>query len=151
MCFDIPDSVERRSLATEGQREAEEFRWIESEKAGRDQGEPAIRKWVVVHWDGFMRARWLEHLMGIRFWLELDNSEFGLLPRDNRFPKHVVDWLVQHLKCGGENLSVKVTARKVFGREDQLQIHDLLLLININGHRLKCHFIDEPECVFVEQ
>nr|MBA3544497.1 hypothetical protein [Chthoniobacterales bacterium] len=47
-------------------------KWIESEKAGHDLGEAAIRRWVQFHWWGYLRARWLEHLQGKRFWFELD-------------------------------------------------------------------------------
>ncbi len=43
-------------------REAERHKWIESEKAGADLGENAIRQWVKCHWWGYLRARWLEHL-----------------------------------------------------------------------------------------
>src|SRR4051812_36825629 len=55
-----------------GEQEALRFRWIESEKPGHDLGEAAIRRWVRCHWRGYLRARWLEHLQGKRFWVELD-------------------------------------------------------------------------------
>src|SRR5262245_57565368 len=75
-------AVERGSVFADGDREAAIFKWIESEKAGRDLGEDAIRRWVKYHWCGFLRARWLEHLQGRRFWVELDNSTFGLLLKE---------------------------------------------------------------------
>ena len=59
-----PD-VPTASLVEESNREAREFRWYESERAGCDQGEYAIRKWVHCHWPGFLRARWIEHMLGI--------------------------------------------------------------------------------------
>ncbi len=67
------------SLHQRGAEEAQRFKWIESEKAGRDLGETAIRTWICQHWNDFLRHRWLEHLQGKTFWIELDPRDFGLL------------------------------------------------------------------------
>src|SRR5438445_12232970 len=76
------DSVIRKSsVYDECEKEMQRFKWIESEKAGRDLGEAAICRWVQNHWWGDLRARWLEHLHGKRFWVELDRGDFGLLQR----------------------------------------------------------------------
>src|SRR5205085_10123611 len=72
-------AVSKSSVYDDCEREAERFKWIESEKAGCDLGEEAIRRWVRDHWWGYLRARWLEHLQGRRFWVELDRGDFGLL------------------------------------------------------------------------
>src|SRR3954462_3928961 len=69
-----------------GEEEAQRHKWIESEKAGRDLGEWAIRCWVREHWNGFLRERWLEHLQGRTFWIELDHDDFGLLQREFQNP-----------------------------------------------------------------
>lgn len=45
----------RMSLHECGEEEARRFKWIESEKAGRDLGELAIRAWIGQHWHGFLR------------------------------------------------------------------------------------------------
>src|SRR4051812_42080788 len=73
------DPVERRSLYEEAWQEACRERWYRSEEAGTDMGDEAVRQWVRRHWRGFRRARWLEHLAGERFWLELPREEFGRL------------------------------------------------------------------------
>ena len=69
----------RLSVHDRGAVEAQRHKWIESEKAGRDLGEWAIRGWVRQHWNGFLREKWLEHLEGRTFWIELDHDDFGLL------------------------------------------------------------------------
>src|SRR5436305_12868055 len=69
----------RRSGHEHGVAEAQRHKWIVSEQAGRDLGAAAIRGWVREHWNGFLRARWLEHLQGRTFWIELDHDDFGLL------------------------------------------------------------------------
>src|SRR5690349_2629271 len=67
-----PEGFPRSSVQDEGRREALAYRWIESEKAGRDLGEACIKRWVHEHWNGFLRARWIEHLQGRTYWMELD-------------------------------------------------------------------------------
>src|SRR3954453_3202788 len=62
------DAMQKCSIYEDCEREADRFKWIESEKAGRDLGEHAIRHWVRQHWSGYLRARWLEHLQGKTFW-----------------------------------------------------------------------------------
>ena len=74
--------MEKSSVYVEGEQEALRYKWIESEKAGCDLGEAAIRRWVQCHWWGYLRARWLEHLQGRTFWIELDHDDFGLLQRE---------------------------------------------------------------------
>ena len=64
--------METYSVYADSRKEAEVFKWIESEKAGYDRGEVAIRRWVQQHWNGYLRARVLEHLEGKCFWVELD-------------------------------------------------------------------------------
>ena len=56
-------------------------KWIESQKVGYDLGEAAIRQWVQLHWTGYLRARWVEHLQGKCFWYELTQCDYGLLQR----------------------------------------------------------------------
>jgi hypothetical protein len=94
------------SVYAESEQEALRFKWIESEKAGRDLGDAAIRRWVKDHWWGYLRARWLEHLQGRRFWMELDRGDFGLLQR--RFDDNtlLLDRILDRLKTGQENLDI---------------------------------------------
>ena len=48
--------MEVSSIFVDGEQEALRFKWIESEKAGFDLGETAIRNWVQCHWWGYLRA-----------------------------------------------------------------------------------------------
>src|SRR6476659_5589341 len=98
--------VEKSFVYVDCEKEAEAFKWIESEKAGRDLGEAAIRRWVQDHWWGYLRARWLEHLQGKRFWIELDRGDFGLLQRAFQDEKDLLDRILDRLKVGQENLDV---------------------------------------------
>src|SRR5260370_40044699 len=46
--FTVPAPSERYSVYTEGDIEAERYKWIESEKVGYDLGETAVRKLVLL-------------------------------------------------------------------------------------------------------
>lgn len=99
-------AVEMCSVYVESEKEAERFKWIESEKAGYDLGEGAIRRWVKDHWSVYLRAKWLEHLQGRCFWIELDRGDFGLLEREFQDDQQLLDDILVRLKAGQENLDV---------------------------------------------
>jgi len=132
-----PD-MQKCSVYEDWEREAERFKWIESEKAGYDLGEAAIRRWVKEHWSGYLRARWLEHLQGKRFWIELDRGDFGLLQRDNQDKALLLDLIVDRLKAGYENLNIILWAHNW-----SLPIEDVMAVLetlDINGRRLANRF-----------
>src|SRR5438105_5446269 len=131
-------SMDKLSVYADGEQEALRFKWIESERAGHDLGEAAIRRWVQCHWWGFLRARWLEHLQGKRFWIELDRGDFGLLQRDNQDKALLLDLVVDRLKAGYENLNIIVWAHNW-----SLPINDVMAVLetlDINSRRLANRF-----------
>jgi hypothetical protein len=134
--------MEKSSVYIEGEQEALRYTWIESEKAGRDLGEAAIRRWVRDHWWGYLRARWLEHLQGKRFWVELDRGDFGLLQREFQNNVLLLDRILDRLKSGKENLDVIVWAQDWgIPIEPALQILEAL---DINSRRLAHRFEQQP-------
>ena len=134
---DLP-SAERFSVYDVCEREADQFKWIESEKAGCDLGEEAIRRWVRHHWCGFLRARWLEHLQGRRYWIELDRGDFGLLLREFHDSALLLDRILDRLKAGQENLQIILWAIEWnIPIESVLQI---LKALDINSRRLAHRF-----------
>ncbi|MFO0950839.1 MAG: hypothetical protein U0835_06720 [Isosphaeraceae bacterium] len=127
----------RRSVHHYGEVEAQQYKWIESEKAGHDLGEWAIRCWVREHWHGFLRARWLEHLQGRSFWIELDRDDFGLLQR--RFQDSpILDDILDQLKVGLENLNVLNWA--LDNRLNMEDVLEILETLDINSRRIECLF-----------
>jgi hypothetical protein len=133
-----PGCVERHSVYIDCEEEAKRFKWIESEKAGRDLGEAAIRRWVKEHWWGYLRARWLEHLQGRRFWVELDRGDFGLLLREFRHNALLLDRILDRLKAGQENLDILLWARD-WGIPVEAVIN-ILEALDINSRRLAHRF-----------
>jgi hypothetical protein len=124
----------RLSVRDHGEQEAKRHKWIESEKAGRDLGEWAIRCWVREHWNGFLRARWLEHLQGRAFWIELDHNDFGLLQREFQ-DSPLINEIVGRLKVGQENLNILVWALDSHLPMDE--VLQILEALDINSRRIE--------------
>ena len=122
------------SVYTESEQEALRFKWIESERAGRDLGDAAIKKWVKDHWCGYLRARWLEHLQGKRFWVELDRGDFGLLQRRFHDNSLLLDRILDRLKAGKENLDI-ISWALDWGIPTS-SVLDILEALDINSRRL---------------
>jgi hypothetical protein len=135
----VPDC--RMSLHRCGEEEAQRYKWIESERAGRDLGETAIRRWIGEHWNGFLRHRWLEHLQGKTFWIELDQGDFGLL-RTAFKASPLIDPIVEHFKHGRENLDIILWALK--NRLPMNDVLEILLALDVNSRRIECRF--DPRC-----
>ncbi len=130
--------MDKASVYTESEQEALKFKWIESEKAGKDLGEDAIRRWVKHHWWGYLRARWLEHLQGKCFWVELDRGDFGLLQREFHDNTLLLDRILDRLKSGQENLDIIVWALK-WGLPIT-PVLQILEALDINSRRLAHRF-----------
>ena len=130
--------MEKSSVYAESEQEALRYKWIESEKAGRDLGELALRRWVQNHWWGYLRARWLEHLQGRRFWVELDRGDFGLLQRKFNDNTLLLDRILDRIKAGQENLDIIRWALDFQLAMDP--ILEILTALDINSRRLAHRF-----------
>lgn len=126
------------SVYDEAEHEALAYKWIQSQQAGCDLGETAIRRWVQQHWWGFLRARWLEHLQGKRFWVELDRGDFGLLEREFRENTLLLDRILDRLKAGQENLDIILWAQD--WNIPITHVLDILEALDINSRRLAHRF-----------
>jgi hypothetical protein len=135
---DWPPPVTTKSVHTECIEEENRHKWIESEKAGYDLGEGCIRQWVKKHWQGYLRARWVEHLQGKCFWVELDRGDFGLLQREFNDQKDLLDTILDQLKSGKENLHVILWA--IENRVPTDSVHRILDALDVNARRLEHRF-----------
>jgi hypothetical protein len=132
--------VDKCSIYEDCERETDRHKWIESEKAGQDLGEVAVRQWVKHHWSGYLRARWLEHLQGKIFWTELDRGDYGLLTRRFEDRHNLLNHIVDRLKTGQENLNVIVWAIDV--KLPMAEVLEVLTALDINSRRLSHRFDD---------
>lgn len=140
--FDPCFVVERQSIHVHCRSEEEKHKWIESEKARYDLGEAAVRQWVRDHWDDYLRARWIEHLEGKCFWIELDHKDFGLLQRHIRDRHELFEPILEKLKKGQENLNVIVWSKDENKQFDPIE--RILIDLDCNSRRLR-HRFDEPK------
>jgi hypothetical protein len=129
-----PTSTIQERLMELAWREAEKHKWIESEKAGRDLGEAAIYDWSHKHFRRWCRDRWIEHLAGERYWIELDRADFGLLQRAFHPNAALVQEIVLRIKGGGENLDILNWAME--NGKSLYDAMEILRLLDINSRRL---------------
>jgi hypothetical protein len=126
--------MQKSCLYTDAGPEAERFLWIESEKAGRDLGEQAVREWVRRHWPCYLRSCWAEHLQGKKFRIELDRNDFGLL----RLNPVLLERILDRLAAGQGNLDVIVWAHDCgIAIEEVLRFLEVL---DVTGRRLAHSF-----------
>ena len=137
-CFGVFPEIQM-SLQQCGAEEAQRFKWIESEKAGRDLGETAIKLWVRQHWNGFLRHRWLEHLQGKTFWIELQKDDFGLLQREFQ-GSPLLDPILERLKVLKENLDIILWAQERFDQDQMDEVLAILEALDVNSCRIECEF-----------
>lgn len=127
-----------QSLLQQGRIEADQHKWIESERHGRDLGDAAIREWVQQHWPKFVRACWNEHMEGKRFWKELDRNDFGILRRLYEEHRELATEIHTRLRSGEENLDVILWA--FASNKDIDTIRPLLERLDIN----RCRAVPDP-------
>jgi hypothetical protein len=132
------EAVAKLSIHDDCKSEEDKFKWIESEKAGYDLGETAIRRWVREHWTGYLRARWLEHLQGKCFWTELDRGDFGLLLRQFQDQQDLLIPILDRLKAGQENLHILLWATTE--HKSLESVIRILEALDINSRRLVHRF-----------
>jgi hypothetical protein len=126
------------SIWDDSRREIDCHKWIESQRVGYDVGEIAIREWIRQHWRDYLRAKWLEHLQGKAYWIELDRDDFGLLEHKFQDRPLLLDRVLDRLKSGQENLEVILWAI-----DFHLPIDDvlaILLALDINSRRISYQF-----------
>jgi hypothetical protein len=125
----------RHSVYAEAERHADVHKWIESERAGRDLGEEALRQWARLYWRHLLRACWLEHLRGERYWSEVDRGDYGMLADG---AGGLLGEVVALLRRGGENLDVIVWARDTGADVEQVLV--ILEGLDVNSRRLPHRF-----------
>jgi hypothetical protein len=132
---DAPRTLVRLSVHDHSLDEAQRYKWIASEQAGRDLGAGAIRQWVREHWNGYLRERWIEHLEGRKFWIELDHDDYGLLERAFQ-GSALIGEILRRLKSGQENLDVLCWAIDEHLPMDE--VLEILETLDINSRRVEC-------------
>ena len=138
----LPPGIEPNSIHLDSKVEADRYKWIRSEEAGHDVGEVAIKHWVRDHWHGYLRTKWLEHLQGKTFWIELRRCAFGLLQQECENRDDLLNRVIDKLKLGQENLGVIQWA--VLERLPLPLVHRILAAVDVNSCHLVHQFDSQP-------
>ncbi|HEV3205223.1 MAG TPA: hypothetical protein VGY77_12600 [Gemmataceae bacterium] len=131
--------MDKLSVHDRSREEAFRYKWIESEKAGRDLGDEALRQWVKKHWNGYLRSAWMEHIEGTRWYLEFNAGDFGLLKRVFENRNDLLNHILDRLKKGQENLDIILWAQ-----DSHIPFHAILVILqalDINSCRLSPQFV----------
>ena len=137
-CATLPAAPVMKSVHRECIEEENKYKWLESEKVGYDLGEGCVKRWVRDHWTGYLRARWVEHLQGKCFWIELAGRDFGLLLREFQDESALLNDILNMLKAGGENLDV---IRWAVANDISFNtVYRILEALDVNSQRLSHRF-----------
>jgi len=85
-------------------------------------------------WHRWVRARFMEHLRGERYWGELDQGDFGLLRRRWHPNAELVGAIVTRIAAGAENLCVLTWAVDTAQPLDEVVA--VLRVLDVNVRRL---------------
>ncbi|NOX55306.1 MAG: hypothetical protein GXP27_12890 [Planctomycetes bacterium] len=94
------------SLYEEAWKEADRYKWIQSEKQGRDLGDVALKEWFRKYWIDFCRYRRIEHVRGDRCWAEFGYDNFGQLYPLIRNCDLLTDRILDRIAAGMDNLEI---------------------------------------------
>src|SRR5262245_63968019 len=97
-------AAERRSVYEQADQAAQEHKWIESEKAGRDLGHEAVRHWSRSHWLRFYRWRLVQHLRGEVYFREFHPRTFAIVSNHPKIPNDLLEAILNQVRDGSENL-----------------------------------------------
>lgn len=126
-----------QSVYEAARREAEIYKWLESEKRGHDVGEKAIEDWYRRFWNKYCRSRRVEHLAGEQQWVEFAVHEFGCMYAMLTAGDRVLEDLIDRFERGWENLDFAEWVHDEQKSRGQIEeIIYLLEMININIARL---------------
>ncbi len=130
----VNESLASHSLWELACREADAFKWLESERRGFDVGPIAHREWCRRFWGVFCRYRRVEHLLGTRRIREFDDASFGSLNDPAVLQRPVVRFVMERfVDEGWENLHfVFWSHRHGFALPE---LHEVLSVIDVNSAR----------------
>jgi hypothetical protein len=122
----VEAGVEQRSIRNDVREHIDRHKWCVSQRAGRDLGQDAINEWIQCHWYGYLKARWLEHLEGQSYWIELKRDAFGVLKKEFPQQQRLLNQIVERMKRGCENLDIICWALS-----EKLPLDDIRRILNV--------------------
>ena len=122
------DDILKRSLYREATFEARRY---QEEHPERPEG--ASREWNIRYWWPWARSRWLEHIRGQVYWIELGEDDFGLTGKDIFGNQELLDSILNQVEDGRENLDIINWATG--SEENMTEVVEILEKLDLNKHR----------------
>jgi len=124
----VEKTVVKRSLYRAAASEIKRFDKRNSEKY------PDPRKeWNRKHWWAWARKRWLEHLRGKVYWVELGDNDFDMVGRALLPNKNLLEEILGKMYRGEENLDIINWA--VGTDDDMTDLLEILGKLDLNQRR----------------
>ncbi len=130
----VESSKAELSVYEQAEKACQEHKWLESEKAGRDLGDEAVRNWSRSHWLRFYRWRFVQHLRGDVYFREFHPRSFAIVSNYHKLSRDLLEEIFNHVRDGGENLDIICWAQNQTLPTDQ--VIEILEAIDINHQRL---------------
>lgn len=124
----VQEKMIRRSLYREAAEEMRHF-----QKGLLWGAEQAAEEWNRKHWWKWARKRWLEHIRGKAFWIELGESDFDLVSRGVSDDRDLLERILGKLEEGDENLNIINWAVELGADVDE--VVEILEKLNLNERR----------------
>jgi len=134
-------AVEHHSVVYHAAADYAAQKHLDWERLRYDVHETASEHWRKRYWRLWFRARWVEHLLGQKYWVEMGEDNFALLTRSGGHHPVLLDRIADRLIIGGENLNVIPWAH-VWGL-DVAEVILVLTAININHVRVNNKPVEE--------
>lgn len=132
--------VEKHSIMYHAAADYAAKKHLDWERFSYDIEETASEDWKRRFWRLWFRVRWVEHLLGDRYWIEMGEQNFGVLRRGEPHNPMLVSRVADRLIAGWENLNIILWASD-WGL-DLEEVIAVLKKININDVRVRGKRVD---------
>ena len=124
------EPAEKHSIMYHAAADYAARKYLDWERLSYDVEETASEHWQSRFWRLWFRARWVEHVLGDKLWIEMGDEHFALLKQDRPHHSLLVNRVADRLVVGWENLDLILWAQD-WGL-DLDEIIEVLKKININ-------------------
>lgn len=124
----VEKTVVRRSIYRAASAEIKRF-----DKRNSGKYDNAHEEWNRKHWWGWARKRWLEHLRGKVYWIELGDNDFNVVGRALLPNGTLLEEILGKLYRGEENLDIINWAVGADG--DMTDVLEILGKLDLNKRR----------------
>jgi hypothetical protein len=122
------DDILKRSLYREATYEARRY-----QEEHPEEEEHTTREWNINCWWPWARSRWLEHIRGQVYWIELGEDDFDLTNKGICGNRDLLDSILNQVEDGRENLDIINWATR--REENMTEVVEILTKLDLNKHR----------------